>query len=68
MCTEIMQKLIDPLLPFKLRGFTNSMLDIVFTTSTTLVTSNSVPKKLKIAQKRMDTTNNKQIKMNFLVH
>jgi hypothetical protein len=57
--TEIMQKIIDPLLPFKLRGFANSMLDVVFTTLTTLPTSNSVPTKLKTAQKRMVTTNNK---------
>jgi hypothetical protein len=59
MFTEIVQKIIYLFLPSKLRGFVNSMLDDVFTTSTTSAMSNSVPTKLKTTQKSLDMTNNK---------
>jgi hypothetical protein len=59
MFTKIVQKIIDLFLPSKLRGFVNSMLDDVFTTSTTSAMSNSVPTKLKTTQKSLDMTKNK---------
>jgi hypothetical protein len=59
MFTEIVQKIIYLFLPSKLKDFVNSMLDDVFTTSTTSAMSNSVPTKLKTTQKSLDMTNNK---------
>jgi hypothetical protein len=51
--TEILQKIIDLLLLSKLGGFVNSMLDNVFTTSTTSALSNSVRIELKTHTKEV---------------